>query len=175
MTTSISEQTKSTLLYEKDFDLWLEQTINQLKSQQFEQLDIEHLIEELTDLGKSNKRSLESNLIILIAHLLKIQQDAPEIMKGSWLDSISEHRQRILYDLEEIPSLKSHLETAIAKVYPSSRKLAIKEGKRAKFGVRVPLEKEYPLDCPFTVEQILDEDFEGVEFNHDDHPNPLTP
>jgi hypothetical protein len=52
---------------------------------------------------------------------------------------------------------------AIAKVYLSSRKLAIQESKRAKLGVRVPLEKEYPLDCPFTVEQILDEDFEGLE------------
>lgn len=152
-----------TILYDQDFQLWLSQTINQLENQQFDQLDLEHLIEELTDLGKSDKRSLESNFIILIAHLLKlkIQHDAPEMMKGSWFDSVSEHRQRILYDLEEMPSLKSHLETAIAKVYPSSRKLAIKEGKRAKFGVRVPLEKEYPLNCPFTVEQILDEDFEG--------------
>lgn len=164
MTIFVSEQNKQILLYENDFDLWLAQTVNQLKNQQFEQLDLEHLIEELTDLGKSNKRSLESNLIILIAHLLKlkIQHDAPEMMKGSWSDSVSEHRQRILYDLEEMPSLKSHLETAIAKVYPSSRKLAIKKGKRAKLGVRVPLEKEYPLDCPFTVEQILDEDFEGL-------------
>ena len=154
-----------TILYDQDFQLWLSQTINQLENQQFDQLDLEHLIGELTDLGKSNQRSLESNLIILIAHLLKlkIQQDAPEMMKGSWLDAVSDHRQRVLYDLEEIPSLKSHLETAIAKVYPSSRKLAIKEGKRAKFGIRIPLEKEYPLDCPFTVEQILDEDFEGVE------------
>ena len=162
---TVKQAPKKKYLYDQDFELWLSQTINQLENQQFDQLDLEHLIEELTDLGKSNKRSLESNLIILIAHLLKlnIQQDAPEMMKGSWLDSVSEHRQRVLYDLQEIPSLKSHLETAIAKVYPSSRKLAIKEGKRAKFGVRVPLEKEYPLDCPFTVEQILDEDFEGVE------------
>ena len=147
MTILVPKENKSSLLYENDFELCLSQTINQLENQQFDQLDLEHLIEELTDLGKSNKRSLESNLIILIAHLLKlkIQQDAPEMMKDSWLDSVSEHRQRVLYDLEEIPSLKSHLETAIAKVYPSSRKLAIKEGKRAKFGVRVPLEKEYPL------------------------------
>jgi len=154
-----------TILYDQDFQLWLSKTINQLENQQFDQPDLEHLIEELTDLGKSNQRSLESNLIILIAHLLKlkIQQDAPEMMKGSWLDYVSEHRQRVLYDLEEIPSLKSHLETAIVKVYSSSRKLAIKEGKRAEFGVRVPLKKEYPLNCPFTVEQILDEDFEGLE------------
>ncbi|MEB3160723.1 MAG: DUF29 domain-containing protein [Synechocystis sp.] len=153
-----------TILYDQDFHQWLSQTINQLKNQQFHQLDIEHLIEELTDLGKSDKRSLESNLIILIAHLLKlnIQQDAPEMMKESWFDSVSEHRQRILYDLKEIPSLQSHLATAITKAYPSARKLAIKEGKRAKFGVRIPLEKEYPLNCPFTTEQILDEDFEGL-------------
>ena len=165
MTILSPEQTQSTLLYENDFELWLEQTVSQLKNQQFERLDIEHLIEELTDLGKSNRRSLESNLMILIAHLLKlnIQQDAPDMMKSSWLNSVSEHRQRVLYDLAEIPSLKSHLATAIAKVYPSSRKLAIQEGKRAKLGVSVPLEKEYPLDCPFTVEQILDEDFEGLE------------
>ncbi len=52
---------------------------------------------------------------------------------------------------------------AIAKVYLSSRKLAIQESKRANLGVRVPLEKEYPRDCPFTIEQILDEDFEGLE------------
>jgi hypothetical protein len=162
---TVKQAPQKKYLYDQDFELWLSQTINQLENQQFDQLDLEHLIEELTDLGKSNKRSLESKLIILIAHLLKlkIQQDAPEMMKSSWLDSVSEHRQRVLYDLEEIPSLKSHLETAIAKVYPSSRKLAIKEGKRAKFGVRVPLEKEYPFDCPFTVEQILDEDFEGLE------------
>jgi hypothetical protein len=93
-----------TILYDQDFQLWLSQTINQLENQQFEQLDLEHLIEELTDFGKSDKRSLESNLIILIAHLLKlkIQQDASEMMKGSWFDSVSEHRQRVLYDLEEI-------------------------------------------------------------------------
>ena len=44
-------------LYDQDFELWLSQTLNQLENQQFDQLDLEHLIEELTDLGKSNKRS----------------------------------------------------------------------------------------------------------------------
>jgi hypothetical protein len=47
MTILIPEQNKQIFLYENDFDLWLEQTVNQLKNQQFEQLDIEHLIEEL--------------------------------------------------------------------------------------------------------------------------------
>ena len=32
-------------------------------------------------------------------------------------------------------------------------------GKKAKFGVRIPLENEYPITCPFSIEQLLDDDF----------------
>ncbi len=151
-------------LYDQDFGQWLEQTIQHLQNQQFADLDREHLIEELADLGKFNRRSLESNLIILLAHLLKltVQRDVPAMMKLSWLNSVSEHRQRILYDLSEIPSLKPYLDAAIAKIYGSARKLAIKEGKRASCGLQIPAENNYPLLCPFTTAQILGEDFEGL-------------
>ncbi len=163
MNLSTHPSKKPPSLYEKDFQLWINQTIDQLKKQQFDGLDIEHLIEELTDLGKSDKRSLESNLMILLAHLLKlsVQNDAPETMKGSWYFSVNEHRQRVYYDLQESPSLRTHLENAIAKVYPLARKLAIKDSQKAKLGVRIPQESEYPMDCPFSIDQILAEDFEG--------------
>ncbi|HAO10142.1 MAG TPA: DUF29 domain-containing protein, partial [Planktothrix sp. UBA8407] len=49
------------------------------------------------------------------------------------------------------------LETA----YIDGRRLAIKEGKRAQFGVRIPNQEEYSQICPFSIEQILDEDFYG--------------
>ena len=51
---------------------------------------------------------------------------------------------------------------AIKEAYPDARKVAIKESKFAKFGVPIPLENEYPVDCPFSIEQILDEDFMGT-------------
>jgi hypothetical protein len=38
----------------------------------------------------------------------------------------------------------------------------IKESKLAKFGLRVPPENEYPSECPFSIEQIIDEDFYGI-------------
>jgi hypothetical protein len=157
-------QEKSTTLYEQDLQLWIEQTIHQLQNRQFEQLDLENLIEELKDLGKSEKRALESNLMVLLIHLLKlkIQHDAPDTMKGSWYDSVDEHRQRVQDDLLKTPSLKSYLLISIAQAYPSARKVAIKEGKRAQFGVRLPQESEYPLSCPFTPEQILNENFYGL-------------
>lgn len=153
----------SNTLYDQDLQRWIEQTIGQLKNREFESLDIEHLIEELVDLGNSEKNRLKSNLKILLAHLLKlrVQSDAPDTMKGSWYSSVLEHRQRVLDNLADTPSLKGFLGEAVEKAYGDGRKLAIKEGKLAKFGVRMPEESKYPLICPFSVEQILDEDFFG--------------
>ncbi|MGK7933339.1 MAG: DUF29 domain-containing protein [Microcystaceae cyanobacterium] len=148
-------------LYEQDFSEWVTQTIHTLQQKEFNSLDIEHLIEELQDLGKSEKRALESNLMILLAHLLKlkVQNDVPETMKDSWYRSIIEHRQRIEKQLRETPSLKSYLPLAINKAYVDGRKLAIKEGKLASFGIPIPQETEYPKECPFHLEQLLDNDF----------------
>ncbi|GAX41229.1 hypothetical protein NIES4075_21980 [Tolypothrix sp. NIES-4075] len=154
----------SNTLYDRDLQLWIEQTISQLKSGEFETLDIEHLIEELTCLGKSEKNALRSNLKILLIHLLKlkVQHDVPDTMKTSWYSSVLEHRQRVLDNLADTPSLNSFLIEAVEKAYPDARKGAIKEGKLAKFAVRIPEDNEYPTTCPFAIAQILDEDFYGL-------------
>ncbi|MFN7854221.1 DUF29 domain-containing protein [Anabaena sp. AL09] len=150
-------------LYERDFNVWRETIIKKIKQQDFNDIDWEHLLLELEDMGKSEKRSFLSNLTILIAHLLKltVQADAPEMMKGSWYSSVTENRFRVRKDLEENPSFKNYLHEVIFIAYADARKLAIKESKNAKFGVRKPDETEYPLDFPFTLEQLLDEDFYG--------------
>jgi hypothetical protein len=68
----MNDQTLQTL-YDSDFQVWVEKTIDCLEKQQFNRLDIQHLIEELTDLGRSDRKTLESNLMILMAHLLKLK------------------------------------------------------------------------------------------------------
>jgi hypothetical protein len=150
-------------LYERDFNVWRETIIKKIKQQDFNDIDWEHLLLELEDMGKSEKRSFVSNLTILIAHLLKltVQADAPEMMKGSWYSSVTEHRFRVKKDLEENPSFKNYLHEVIFIAYADARKLAIKESKNTKLGARKPEEIEYPLDFPFTIEQLLDEDFYG--------------
>ena len=151
-------------LYDRDLQLWIDKTIQQLKDREFNSLDIEHLIEELVDLGRAEKNALKSNLTILLAHLLKlrVQHDAPDSMKGSWYSSVLEHRQRVLDNLADTPSLKNILVETVEKAYSGSRKLAIKEGNLAKFGVRIPVDSDYPIECPFSIDQILDEDFYGL-------------
>ncbi len=151
-------------LYDQDFQKWIQQTIKHLQKAEFDQLDREHLIEELEDLGKSEKRFLESNLMILLAHLvkLKVQKNAPEMMQQSWLNSVDENRKHIQKSLRETPSLKSSLIPSIESAYPDAYQLAIKEGKRAKFGVNIPETSDYPVICPFSVTEILNEDFYGL-------------
>jgi hypothetical protein len=58
-------------LYETDFNLWVEQTVSQLKNGKIQDLDLENLIEEIASMGRSDKREIKSRLIVLMMHLLQ--------------------------------------------------------------------------------------------------------
>ncbi len=59
--------------YETDIIAWAQQQSQLLRTQQFDLLDIEHIAEELEDVGKSEQRELAHRMTVLIAHLLKWQ------------------------------------------------------------------------------------------------------
>ena len=59
------------MLYEKDFLAWTQQQSELIRQGRWQEVDLDHLIEELEDMGKSNHRELESRLVVLLAHLLK--------------------------------------------------------------------------------------------------------
>jgi len=147
-------------IYEQDFNLWQETTAKLIRERKFDEVDWDNLLAELEDMGKSEKRAFTSNLMILIAHLLKlkVQWDAPDTMKESWYNSVIEHRVRVKKQLRENPSFNNYFHEAIKDVYTDARKIAIKQGKLASKNVRKPNENEYPMDCPFTIEQLLDDD-----------------
>ena len=56
-------KSKLTSLHELDNEQWLEQTINLLKNNRLEALDLEHLIEELEELSLRDKKAVESLVI----------------------------------------------------------------------------------------------------------------
>jgi uncharacterized damage-inducible protein DinB len=64
---------KLSQLYETDFNLWLEQTVNHLKKGNLEFLDLDKLIEEISDMGRNNRREVFVRLKVLLMHLLKWQ------------------------------------------------------------------------------------------------------
>jgi hypothetical protein len=60
-------------LYEREYDRWLSETIELLKNRQLDQLDYEHLIEELAALERSEKTAVKSLSLQIIIHLLIYQ------------------------------------------------------------------------------------------------------
>jgi hypothetical protein len=70
-------------LYETDPTLWLEKTIECLKSDRLDQLDIENLIEELENLSKRDKNKAASLLEQIIRHLLLLEYWSEEYDNNS--------------------------------------------------------------------------------------------
>lgn len=135
-------------LYETDYWQWIETTLRKLRSQDYAGVDWENLIEEIEDIGRSERRSLESNLIVVLLHLLKWQYQ-PESRSGSWAGSIVEHRRRIKRVIQESPSLKLYLESIFSESYTA----AVKQSK-AETGL--PSET-FPAECPYELAAVMDE------------------
>jgi len=100
-------------LYEQDYYLWLQTTVNQLRERKFAEVDLANLIEEIESVGRSEKSALVSNLQIVLMHLLKYKYQ-PEKRSNSWLFTIFEHRDRLLEAFEVSPSLKPYFREVFA-------------------------------------------------------------
>ncbi|MBJ7900864.1 MAG: DUF29 family protein [Cyanobacteria bacterium RI_101] len=139
-----------TTLYETDFNQWIEETAKTLKEGNFHALDLENLIEEIESMGSNNKREIKSRLIVLLMHLLKCKYQ-PEKQTRSWIATINTQRTEIELVLEDSPSLRSLLTASIANCYKKARLNAATETNLSP--------SVFPLECPFTQEQILDSDY----------------
>lgn len=136
----------SNTLYETDFNRWIEETAQSLKDGNFQALDLTNLIEEIESMGSNNKREIRSRLIVLLMHLLKCKYQSKK-QSRSWIATINTQRNEIELVIEDSPSLRPYLIANIADCYQKARLDAATETK-------LPL-KTFPLECPFTQEQIL--------------------
>ena len=94
-------------LYESDYLLWTQETVAQLRAREFDCIDLENLIEEIEDLGKSRRNEIRSRLTTLLEHLLKrIYVGIPDCF-NSWENTIRVQRTEIELTLLDSPSLKS--------------------------------------------------------------------
>ncbi len=134
--------------YESDFYGWTKQQANLLKNRKIAEIDWDNLAEEIADMGRSEKRQLESRLEVLIMHLLKWQFQ-PNMRSRSWQLTIKEQRLRLEKLLQENPSLKSSLADVRAKIYPLALISAEKET-----GLN-----SFPETCPYELTDILAADF----------------
>ncbi len=144
---------KQSSLYDRDFQEWLDQTVVQLRTRDFQSLDLENLIEEIESLGKSDKRSLSSYLMRLCKHFLKLrywESERARCFRG-WRLEIANFRLQIQAILKDSPSLKNYLQGNFSLAYRNGRKLFLNASDLDAHLI--------PVEPDFTLEQALDEDW----------------
>lgn len=137
-------------LYETDALIWTETQIALLRAGKFDQLDLENIISELGYQVRKDKRQVAHRMVGLLSHLLKYQYQPQRISK-SWIHTIHNHRMKIDRILKQMPSLAPVLDEYIMDAYPR----AVRE---ATLETRLP-PSTFPRKCPFSQQQIFDEDF----------------
>ncbi len=145
MTTRISLDMEK--LYDEDYPLWLDRTAWQLRDRDLDNLDWQHLIEEIEDLGRAQKNAVESYLRQLLKHLLLYQYWTiqREYCGDGWLDEIDNFRNELEILLRS-KTLYNYTVFIFEETYQKARNSAIKKSKLDTF----------PKECPYTIEQILD-------------------
>ena len=121
-----------------------------LREGKLEQIDIEHLAEELEGMGKTQQRVLISRLTVLLAHLMKWQLQ-PELRTRSWKNTIKVQRIDLQELLEDNPSLRPQTGEALNRAYRKAKLLAAGDTNMD--------ETSFPETCPYSFEQAMEEAF----------------
>jgi hypothetical protein len=143
--------TKVKTLYDSDFALWIEETVRQLKSGDFSQIDLDNLIEEVESLGKSERKAVRSYLTRLLEHLLKrCYVNLPECYQR-WEKEIRNFRRELKEEFRDSPSLKRYM----LEIFPESYQVAL-EAMREDYP-----NTYFPDLCPFpnNIDQLLNHKF----------------
>jgi hypothetical protein len=142
--------------YDTDFLAWTEEQARLLREASRERIntpiDWENVAEEIESMGRSELRAVESALVRVIEHLLKLEHSPAEPPRGGWRRSVREQRDQANDALDDSPSLRGKLD--VAKACRRGRDYAIDGLEQDRIAVELSL-----TDCPYTLDQILDPDW----------------
>ena len=142
--------------YDDDFYAWTQyqaQVLRTLRTRD-NRFDRDRLAEEVEDLGRSQRDAVRSQVRRILLHLLKLAHSPATDPRRDWMDSVDEARAEI--DDKLTPALRRDLDEALPRLYASVQKRALRDlqqyGECAAAG-------SLPGTCPYTVDQILAEDW----------------
>jgi hypothetical protein len=136
--------------YETDFYAWTVEQARLLRCGELSAIDAENIAEEIESMGRSDRRELESRLVVLIQRLLKWEKQ-PDLRSKSWSATIREQRRQIEKLLRESPSLRPFVAEVLAKAYREATEETAEETGLA--------ETEFAAECPFGLEEVLSRTF----------------
>ena len=151
-------------LYDQDFYVWTQKQAELLRAGRFEELDVPHLIEEVEDLGASQRRDVFSRSQQILRHLLKLQFSTAVEPRAGWQQTLEDQRDEL--ELVLSPTLRKELEQTLPERYARARRRAAKDLSRYREAT------DLPLDCPYDVDQILDSDWLPTNVHGIEDPAP---
>jgi hypothetical protein len=137
--------------YDTDFYAWTQTQAAAIRAKAVAALDIDHLAEEVEDLGRAVRKAIGSQLERLLLHLLKWRYDPDTDPRRLWRVTVRHARREIADDLAENRSLQDYPAERLSLAYRRARMDAADE-------MGLPL-ATFPEACPWTIDQVLDADF----------------
>jgi hypothetical protein len=149
---------KAAILYDKDFYAWTRAQADALRRLASERwngpLDLEHLAEEVEDLGRSELSTVRSQLERVLEHLLKLEYSPVADPRRRWLISVLNARGHARDHMTA--SIRNELEPALAAAYARAHRRALVS--LSEHG-ELDLAALLPKACPYTFDQVLDENW----------------
>ncbi|MGK7898396.1 MAG: DUF29 domain-containing protein [Xenococcus sp. (in: cyanobacteria)] len=133
--------------YEQDYYQWTQAMVKALRERDYVNLDWDNLIDEIDDMGKSQKRAIESLLMRLTEHLLKLKywrlrsstrrvstprrrqaqgnaRDEAEKTRNAkhWRSEVVNFRILLDKRLKDSPSLRANLEEIYEDIFPGCKR-----------------------------------------------------
>jgi hypothetical protein len=133
-------------LYDTDFAEWSARTAELVRAGRLEEVDLEHVAEEIEDLGKRDRRALLSQLQRMLMHMIK-QRIQPERNGPSCQSSIADARKQMALLLKDSPSLRVYLQDNLQETYLDAVEMAAIETQVSVDGL--------PKECPYTLQELL--------------------
>ncbi|MFP6560816.1 DUF29 domain-containing protein [Paraburkholderia sp. B3] len=132
--------------YDEDVYAWAFEQARFLREGRFDLLDIEHLADEIEDVGKAELRELVKDISLLLAHLLKWYY-LPSERTASRSVMVDVQRLRIGESFAESPSLRERIDE------PRKCQLIWAE---ALAQAAADVERDcFPTECPWVIANIL--------------------
>ena len=146
---AVQAKARSSELYERDLYAWSELQADLLRRRRFAELDLEHVVEEVEDVGGSLYREVRSRVRTIMEHLLKLEHSAASAPRAGWERTIRTQRADLAEDLT--PSLRPRIESGLARFYDAAR---IEAAAALRAHGEPAAADALPTTSPFSLDQI---------------------
>ncbi len=136
-------------LYERDVHAWSKAQAELLRARRFADLDLEHVIEEIEDVGGSLYREVRSRARTIIRYLLKLEHSRASEPKLRWHETLRRERDDLADALT--PSLRPRIEANLARFYVTAR---IEAAAALRDHGEAAAADALPATCPYSLDQI---------------------